>query len=167
MALSITTRDAARLKTNLIKPSTVSIAVPAYSQRKSDHSTCQTVSAFSPDGSILYVADSGAALGYEAGFNPEGRRAIYVFPITVDGHLEGEGKWFTNVTKGVPDGIRCDERGHVWAATHAGLECYRADGTLEGIIRSEAVVSNFAFRGLANDQVMVTNDTRVLLIDLA
>ena len=83
--------------------------------------------AFSPDEKSLYVANSDPA------------KAIWmIYPIEADGTI-GSGKVFKDVTSmvgkehpGVPDGLRVDERGNVFATGPGGVHIYAPDGTLLG-----------------------------------
>ena len=77
---------------------------------------------FSPDGTKLYVNDSGATA-----------KNTRVFDVHPDGSLTG-GKVIAKVTTGSPDGIRCDREGRLWCTGDGGVKILRPDGTLIGII---------------------------------
>lgn len=93
--------------------------------------------AFAPDGRTLYVSESGASL------NPEGGRAILAFPVE-DGRL-GRHRVLAELEAGVPDGLKVDARGHVFAACIDGVRIYHPDGTPLGRIATPVTAANMAF----------------------
>jgi gluconolactonase len=95
--------------------------------------------AFSPDEKILYVANS----------DPE--RAIWMaFPLNADGTL-GEGKVFHDATRwvktkiGLPDGLKVDRAGNLFATGPGGVLVFAADGTHLGTIVTGVPTSNCAW----------------------
>ena len=78
--------------------------------------------AFSPDESLLYVADSAITDG--PGKNSHIRR----FRVNADGTLSGGEVFATTI--GVPDGMRVDIAGNVWASAGAKIDVYAPDATL-------------------------------------
>ena len=119
---------------------------------------------FSPDGRVLYVADSGADQGPEIAFDPDGPRDIHTFPIS-GGLVAGPGRRLARVESGVPDGLRCDEAGFVWAATGAGLDCFAPDGRLLGRVATPEVLANLSFGGLDGWSMLLTLATSAYLIE--
>lgn len=92
--------------------------------------------AFSPDEKILYVAQSDAA------------RAIWMsFPVKDDGTL-GEGHVFADVTPmvedhpGLPDGMKIDSKGNLWATGPGGIHVFSPDGKRLGRIETGERTSN-------------------------
>jgi gluconolactonase len=84
--------------------------------------------AFSPDEKTLYVANS----------DPD--RAVWMaFPVNADGTL-GKGRVFADVTAmvkdhpGLPDGMKIDRGGNLFAAGPGGIHVYAADGKRLGRI---------------------------------
>jgi gluconolactonase len=84
--------------------------------------------AFSPDEKTLYVANS----------DPD--HAVWMaFPVNADGTL-GKGRVFTDVTSmvkdhpGLPDGMKIDRSGNLFAAGPGGIHIYAADGKRLGRI---------------------------------
>ncbi|GAA4889324.1 SMP-30/gluconolactonase/LRE family protein [Streptomonospora salina] len=75
--------------------------------------------AFSPDGRLMYIADSA-----------DGR--IDVFPVRRGGEL-GAGRVFARLTEGGPDGMQVDGAGHLWAAVWGAgrVHRYAPEGELE------------------------------------
>src|SRR6516165_10305805 len=93
--------------------------------------------AFSPDEKTLYVANS----------DPE--KAVWMaFPVRDDGTL-GEGKVFFDSTKwvgkdkpGLPDGMKVDARGNVFATGPGGVLVFTADGKHLGTIATGVPTAN-------------------------
>ncbi|MBD9628208.1 SMP-30/gluconolactonase/LRE family protein [Ensifer sp. ENS06] len=119
---------------------------------------------FSPNGTRLFVADSGAEMGTERGFDPNGPRDVFEFAVGADGHVFGKQRLFCHIEHGVPDGLRCDPEGRLWVATGRGVECYSDRGNLLGLIHSKAIASNLAFGGAGNDELLVTTESEAWLI---
>ncbi|MDQ0563190.1 gluconolactonase [Rhizobium mesoamericanum] len=121
---------------------------------------------FSSRGTRLYVADSGAEMGPELGFDPHGPRDVFECAIDLNGRVAGSIRHFCHIEHGVPDGMRCDAEDNLWVATGRGVECYGPDGGFRGVISSREVTSNLAFGGVAGDEVMITRETDAWLIRL-
>jgi gluconolactonase len=95
--------------------------------------------AFSPDEKTLYVAQS----------DPEA--AIWKsFPVKADGTL-GEGKLFYDVTDnveklpGLPDGMKVDAKGNLFATGPGGVHIFSPEGKLLGRISTGERTSNCAW----------------------
>ncbi len=113
--------------------------------------------AFSPDEKTLYVAQS------------EKSAAIWMsFPVKADGTLE-KGKIFKDVTamakepgmKGLPDGMKVDAQGNLWATGPGGLLIIAPDATLLGRIETQQNTSNCAFGGPDHTTLFMTVDMHV------
>ncbi|MFF3438380.1 SMP-30/gluconolactonase/LRE family protein [Streptosporangium sp. NPDC002721] len=105
--------------------------------------------AFSPDESLLYVADTQ-------------RKHLRVFDVRGDA-LEN-GRVLLECSAGGIDGIRLDTTGRIWAATHEGLHCFAPDGTLIGRLRLPEKTSNLVFGGLKRNWLFMTASTSVYAI---
>jgi gluconolactonase len=95
--------------------------------------------AFSPDERTLYVANS----------DPE--RAVWMaYPMREDGTL-GAGEVFQDVTDmvgdlpGLPDGLKVDRRGTLFATAPGGIHVYTPDGTRLGRIDTGLATANCAW----------------------
>jgi len=95
--------------------------------------------AFSPDEKILYVAQSDA------------RQALWMaFPVLEDGSL-GKGRLFNDVTSlvdklpGLPDGMKVDCKGNLFATGPGGVHIIAPDGTRLGRIETGQPTSNCAW----------------------
>ncbi len=111
--------------------------------------------AFTPDYQTLYVANS------------QKEKAIWMaYPVKLDGTL-GAGRVFADVTHmykegdGVPDGMKVDQQGHVFATAPGGVYVYAPDGTLLGRILTGVPTSNVAW-GEDGSTLFVTANHRVL-----
>lgn len=116
--------------------------------------------AFSPNGRILYVSDTGAALK-----NPEGARAILAFSVTGSGKLPAP-RIFATVEAGVADGLGVDEAGRVYAACFDGVRVFDPEGTLLGRIATATDAANLAFGGPNGRRLYICAGRTVHAIDL-
>ena len=98
--------------------------------------------AFSPDESILYIADTGAS------HDPEnGPRHIRACTVTADGRGLGASSVFATCTAGLFDGFRCDVEGRIWASAADGVHILHPDGTLISRIAIPEIVANVCWGG--------------------
>lgn len=97
--------------------------------------------AFSPDESLLYVADTGAS------HDPDGPRHIRACRVSPDGRRLQSSSVFAQCTSGLFDGFRVDTQGRLWSSAADGVHAYAADGTLLGKILLPEVVANVCFGG--------------------
>jgi gluconolactonase len=105
--------------------------------------------AFSPDESMLYVADSACA------HEPEKPRHIRAFKVGKDNSLKGGKPQFV-LKQGFPDGFRVDSDGNVWTSAGAGIDVFAASGDLLGRINFPQLVSNLTFGGPKRNRLFVT-----------
>lgn len=96
--------------------------------------------AFSPDESVLYIADTGRT------HRADGPTHIRKFSVGSDGSLTDRGV-FAESTAGLFDGFRLDVDGRIWTSAADGVHCYDPDGTLLGKILVPEVVANVCFGG--------------------
>jgi gluconolactonase len=97
--------------------------------------------AFSPDEKTFYVAQS------------DPQKAIWMsFPVKADGSV-GEGKIFADVTSmvgkypGLPDGLKVDQQGNIWATGPGGVHILAPDGKLLGRLETGEATANVAWGG--------------------
>lgn len=93
--------------------------------------------AFAPDGSQLFVADTGVS------HVTDGPRHIRRF--SVDGKRVLGGEVFATCDAGVFDGFRFDEAGRLWSSAHDGVHCFNPSGELLGKIKVPEIVANVCF----------------------
>jgi gluconolactonase len=103
--------------------------------------------ALSPDGARAYVGDSGRP------------HHVRVFDVGVDGRLDA-GRVFAVVSPGVPDGLKTDRAGRVYASAASGVQVFDPDGRRVGDIPLPGAV-NFAWGGPGRNVFFITTDTAV------
>ena len=111
--------------------------------------------AFSPDESVLYVADSGEP------------RNLVCFDVLSDDRSVGNMRVFAVVRPGIADGFRCDVAGNVWSSAHDGIHCYSAGGVLLGkILVPEQRTANCAFGDDDFKTLYIAGDTSLYSVRL-
>ena len=117
--------------------------------------------AFSPDESILYIADTGKT------HFPDCEPKIRIYPVSDDGRALGEGKDFVFSDAGLFDGFRIDTYGNIWSSAGDGVHCFSPDGTLLGKIRIDEVVANVCFGGPKRNRLFIcaTTTLRSIYVD--
>ena len=111
--------------------------------------------AFSPDESLLYIADSGAARG--AGFDELDYSLphhVRVFDV-IDNELLS-GRLLATIEIGVPDGLRVDTDGYLWCSAGDGIRCLSPTGELLGKILTPNAVANCCFGGESGTDLFIT-----------
>lgn len=106
---------------------------------------------FSPDEKTLYVS------------NADNTNPIWMaYPVLADGSL-GPGRVFADARafvkegEGVPDGLRVDARGNLFAAAPGGVHVFAPDGTRLGRIITGVKTGNVAFGGDGHDLYIAAN----------
>jgi len=94
---------------------------------------------FSPDQRRLYVNDSW-------------RMEIRVFDVLADGTIENNRLFITQpgggtFDEGIPDGMKCDERGTLYSTGPGGIWAIDPDGEHLGTIETPEAASNLCFGG--------------------
>jgi gluconolactonase len=100
---------------------------------------------FSPDYSLLYVADQGQAMVWD-----------------VDGSRVRNGRSFAQVslpdgTRSSPDGMRCDNQGNLWWGGNPGVMVVAPDGVPIGMIRMPEVTPNICFGGVKRNRLFMAS----------
>ena len=94
---------------------------------------------FSPDESLMYINDTPRAL-------------IRVYDMQADGTLAG-GRLFLDgigsgvIEEGIPDGMKCDERGNIWVTGPGGVWVISPAAEHLGLIEVPENVGNIAWGG--------------------
>ncbi|MEM7720401.1 MAG: SMP-30/gluconolactonase/LRE family protein [Pseudomonadota bacterium] len=115
--------------------------------------------AFSPDESVLYIADTGAS------HDPDGPKHIRKHSVAADGTLGG-GEVFAECTAGLFDGFRCDRDGRIWSSAADGVHCYASDGTLIGKVQIPELVANVCFGGPKLNRLFICGTTSLYSVFL-
>ena len=105
--------------------------------------------AFSPDESILYVADTGAS------HDPQGPRHIRQFKVSGGGRRLEDSRLFATCTNGLFDGFRLDRQGRLWCSAHDGVHAYAPNGKLLGKIAIPETVANVCFGGPKRNRLFI------------
>ncbi len=113
--------------------------------------------AFSPDESLLSVADTGR-MGHA---DPQ---HIRVFEM--DAGRPTGGRIFHSVRPGASDGLRVDSDGNIWSSAGDGVHCIAPDGAVLGKILVPEIVSNLCFGGRAKHQLYITATTSLYMLAL-
>jgi gluconolactonase len=100
----------------------------------------------SPDGSTLYVSDTGASIGNGTTDN-QGQRSTYAYDVvTISGSpFATSRRVFAMPETGANDGLKTDTKGNVWGFTLDGLHVWNAGGELLGKILLDGGTGNFGF----------------------
>ncbi|HEX4357715.1 MAG TPA: SMP-30/gluconolactonase/LRE family protein [Pseudonocardia sp.] len=102
--------------------------------------------AFTPDGELMYLADSAAGV-------------IYRFPVDPRTGALGRREEFARVGGGSPDGMTVDERGQLWSAVWGAgqVRRYSPTGTLDRVL--DVPASQPTSVCLTDGQLVVTSAT--------
>jgi gluconolactonase len=119
---------------------------------------CPNGLAFSPDESVLYVADTGRM------FSDDQR---HIMAVAMDGNsVSAAGEHFHTVAPGAADGFRLDSDGNIWTSAADGVHCIDPRGKLLGKILVPELVSNVCFGGRGKQQLFITATTSIYAIKL-
>lgn len=122
----------------------------------SDQVTRPNGIAFSPDEKTLYVASS------------DPKKAIWMAYELINGKVKSE-RIFYDATgtkeKGLPDGMKVDKKGHIWATGPGGVWIFDATGKVLGKIKTGEATSNCTFDTKEKTLYMTCDDylMRVIL----
>ena len=120
---------------------------------------------FSPDGRTLYVSDTARSLNSIPGAETGQTHEIVAFDVCVGGRLSGR-RFFWQTDHGVPDGLRADRRGRIWATPGDGVHIIAPDRTRLGFIPVRSACANCAFGGPDGTRLFIAATTYLLAIDL-
>lgn len=110
--------------------------------------------ALSPDGKILYVANSHGP-----------RPHIFSINLNPDGTAEVPKTFYDTKSlkgSGAPDGLKVDAKGNLWATGPGGLLVITPEGKLLGRVLTGRATANVAFGGEDGKSVFLTADDRIL-----
>jgi len=115
--------------------------------------------AFSPDESLLYIADTGVT--HKEGGPKHIRR------FKVNGAKLSGSEVFATCTNGLFDGFRLDEEGRIWSSAADGVHCYHPDGALIGKVKIPELVSNVCWGGAKLNRLFICGTTSLYSVYLA
>ncbi|QBF34206.1 SMP-30/gluconolactonase/LRE family protein [Thalassococcus sp. S3] len=115
--------------------------------------------AFSPDESLLYIADTGGT--HLSG----GPAHIRRHRVASDGSLSG-GDVIADCTNGFFDGFRLDQAGRIWTSAADGVHCLTAEGRLIGKIHIPEIVANVCFGGPKLNRLFICGTTSLYSVFL-
>lgn len=117
--------------------------------------------AFSPDESIMYVADMSLVE-----FPTLGRRQLTAYDVA-DGKRLENGRKLADVAPGIPDGFRVDREGRIFTSSEDAIQVIAPDGVLLGKIMVPERISNCTLAGKDEDILYITASTSLYRIRLA
>lgn len=117
--------------------------------------------AFSPDESILYIADTGASHA------PDGPKHIRALQLSDDGRSLGDSRVFAESSAGLFDGFRVDLDGRIWTSAADGVHCLNTEGELIGKILIPEMVANVTFGGPKRNRLFICGTTSLYSLYLA
>ena len=115
--------------------------------------------AFSPDESVLYIADTGAS------HLANGPRHIRSFKVDGGRRLTNS-RVFAECGNGMFDGFRLDRDGRVWTSAGDGVHAYHSDGTLLGKILLPEIVANVCFGGPKRNRLFICATSSLYAVHL-
>ena len=108
--------------------------------------------AFSPDETLLYIADTGVT------HTPGGPKHIRRHKVTENGGLSS-GEVLADCSQGVFDGFRVDRAGRIWTSAADGVHCLTPEGELIGKILIPEMVANVCFGGAKLNRLFICGTT--------
>ena len=119
--------------------------------------------AFSPDESILYVADS--SIDPPESDNPDrpGGHSIHAYDVFEGRHAKN-GRELVEVGPGLPDGFRVDAEGNIWTSSLTGIQVFTPSGEKLGEIQVPEKVANCCFGGADGSTLYICATTSIYRI---
>lgn len=116
--------------------------------------------AFSPDEQRLYIGDTSGS------HDPFGNHHLRVFDVVDDGRRLANGRLFTEITPGLPDGFRFDHNGYLYISSADSIQVYTEDGEQLGKIFVPETSANCTFGGPEKNRLFITATTSLYAITL-
>lgn len=120
----------------------------------------------SPDGSVIYIGDTGASVG-NGTIDYEGPRSVYAYSmVNVTGQpFLTNRRVFAMPYVSAYDGLKTDTMGNVWGFAEGGLSVWNSGGTLLGEIELDGDPGDFGFGEAGEIYVMAGNFLYKILVD--
>lgn len=115
--------------------------------------------AFSLDEERLYIGDTSGS------HDPHGNHHLRVFDV-VDGKTLTNGRLFTEIEPGLPDGFRFDHNGYLYISSWDSIQVYTEAGEHLGKILVPERCSNCTFGGAEKDWLFITATTSLYRVQL-
>ena len=115
--------------------------------------------AFSPDESILYVSDTGAS------HDPNGPHHVRAYDV-LEGSRCANGRVFTVIEPGLPDGFRLDRQGWLFVSSEDSVQVFAPTGERLGKILVPERVGNLTFGGPSKDRLFIAASSSLYAIHL-
>ncbi|KAJ8582415.1 calcium-dependent phosphotriesterase [Rhizopogon salebrosus TDB-379] len=126
--------------------------------------------AFTPDGKIAFITDTGVAGGI-LGMNQTLPSTIYQYDVDPMTHSFKNRRVFAYIDSGLPDGIQLDTMGNVYSGCGEGTHVWNAEGTLIGkfYLNSTSAQMMFTKSGLVilDEETMYLANIQAQGIDLS
>ncbi|KAJ5755664.1 SMP-30/Gluconolaconase/LRE-like region [Penicillium manginii] len=115
---------------------------------------------FSPDEKTVYISDTAETIG-DGSKDLTQPATIYAFDVTAihDQPFLTNRRVFAMPGDGIPDGIKVDQDGNVYAGCGDGVNVWSAGGVLLGKILVKDGTSNFSFG--RNGQMFILNENKI------
>ncbi|KAF7369082.1 SGL domain-containing protein [Mycena venus] len=128
-----------------------------------DFDKCNGI-AFTGDGKIAYIADTGASGGF-LGNNQTEPATIYAFDVDPKTQVFKNRRIFAYADAGVPDGVQVDTEGNVYAGCGDGVQVWNDEGTLLGKFFLGTTSANMVFAG--KGRLVIMAETKIFLAEIA
>lgn len=115
--------------------------------------------AFSPDGSLFYVADSSMVRKPPG----VGNSHIRVYDVH-NGTLCKNGRLFADLDDGFPDGIAVDSGGNVWSSSEIGVIVFDPNGKELGRVLVPELTGNLCFGGDDGRDLYIAASSSIYMI---
>lgn len=122
--------------------------------------------AFSPDESILYVADSSVDPAGEANPARPGGHAIHAYDVFEGRHAKN-GRTLVEVNPGLPDGFRVDVDGNLWSSSLDAVQVFSPGGELLLRVDVPEKIANVCFGGEDGRTLYIAASTSLYRIETA
>ncbi|TFK69998.1 calcium-dependent phosphotriesterase [Pluteus cervinus] len=120
--------------------------------------------AFTQDGKIAYVTDTGAGNGFFPNNQTE-PATIFAFDVDPVSQIFLNRRIFAYADTGIPDGIQLDTNGNVYSGCGDGVNVWNPDGVLLGKFFLGSVSSNMIFAGPG--RLVINAETKMFVAHIA
>jgi gluconolactonase len=115
--------------------------------------------AFSPDETLLYITDTSAS------HDANGFHHVRVYDIT-DERSAKNGRLFTKISPGLPDGFRLDIHGNLFISSEDSVQIYTSEATCLGKINVPEKVGNLTFGSSERNRLFIAASSSLYAITL-